>query len=153
MSVNWVAYGHEELRHEELRHEGLTVRERIHPRSPTPADAGRLAAVDRMEPHEVAAELASVLGAKLTAAAGGVTSTRLVREWIAEEHKPTRPTALATALKAARTIADRDGDIVAQRWFVGTNHLLGHRSPIEVLRENSAESRTRVMRAAVAFVA
>ena len=105
-----------------------------------------------MDTGQISAELASVLGARLTAAAGGVGATRLVREWIAGEHKPARPTALATALKAARVIADRDGEMVAQRWFVGTNHLLGHVSPLEVLRENTEDSRTRVMRAAVAFV-
>ena len=105
-----------------------------------------------MEPHEVATELVSVLGARLTAAAGGVGTTQLVREWIAEKRRPSRTSALATALKAARTIGDRDGDIVAQRWFVGTNQFLGHRSPIEVLAENTPEGRTRVMRAAVAFV-
>jgi hypothetical protein len=105
-----------------------------------------------MDPPTIASELVSILGAKLAAAAGDVGATRLVREWIAGEHTPTRLAALSTALKAARVIADRDGDIVAQRWFVGTNHLLGHASPIEVLRENTAESRTKVMRAAVAFI-
>jgi hypothetical protein len=104
-----------------------------------------------MDPDAIAAELVSTLGAKITAAAGGVEATRLVREWIAKERKPTRPTALATALKAARIIGDRDGEIVAQRWFVGTNHFLDHRSPLEVLAENTAEGRTLVMRAAVAF--
>jgi hypothetical protein len=105
-----------------------------------------------MDPKELATELLSILGSRLTAAAGGVRSTRLVREWISGERTPTRQTSLATALKAARTIADRDGEIVAQRWFVGTNHHLDHYSPIEVLAENTPDSRTRVMRAAVAFV-
>jgi hypothetical protein len=125
--------------------------ERIRPRTSPPYDPARLALVDRMDPKELATELVSILGGKLTAAAGGVQSTRLVREWISGERTPMRPTALATALKAARTIADRDGEIVAQRWFVGTNHHLNHSSPIEVLAENTADSRTRVMRAAVAF--
>jgi hypothetical protein len=105
-----------------------------------------------MEPHAIAQELVSMLGAKLTAAAGGVSATRLVREWIEQKRQPSRETALATALKAARIIADRDGEIVAQRWFVGTNQFLNHRSPIEVLADNTSESRTKVMRAAVAFV-
>ena len=125
--------------------------ERILPRPLNPIDSSRIAAVDRMDPDAIAAELVSTLGAKITAAAGGVEATRLVREWIAKERKPTRPTALATALKAARIIGDRDGEIVAQRWFVGTNHFLDHRSPLEVLAENTAEGRTLVMRAAVAF--
>ena len=126
--------------------------ERIRPGSSGPVDPERLAAVDWMEPHEIAVELARVVGGKLTAAAGGVSSTRLVREWIEGTRRPTRVSALARALKAARTIADREGDVVAQRWFVGTNHFLGHRSPVEILTENTPESRTRVMRAAVAFV-
>jgi hypothetical protein len=105
-----------------------------------------------MDPGAVATELVSVLGAKLTAAAGGVGATRLVREWMDGERTPSRTAALSTALKAARVIADRDGEVVAQRWFIGTNHLLGHVSPIEVLRENTPDSRTKVMRAAVAFV-
>ncbi len=126
--------------------------ERIRPRSSTPVDPARLAMVDRMAPKDVATELVSILGARITAAAGVVQATRLVREWMSGERTPARPTALATALKAARTIADRDGEIVAQRWFVGTNHYLDHLAPIEVLAENTADSRTRVMRAAVAFV-
>lgn len=128
------------------------MRERVASHASTPRGGGRLATVDRMDAKDVATELVSILGARITAAAGGVQATRLVRDWMSGERKPARPTALATALKAARTIADRDGDIVAQRWFVGTNHHLGHRAPIEVLGENTADSRTRVMRAAVAFV-
>ena len=104
-----------------------------------------------MEPHEVATELVNVVGAKIAAAAGGVGATRLVRDWMNEIRVPTRPTALATALKAARAIADRDGEIVAQRWFVGTNQYLAHRSPIEVLADNTPEGRTQVMQAAIAF--
>lgn len=125
--------------------------ERIRPRSSSPTDPARLAAVDRMEPHEVATELVNIVGAKISAAAGGVGATRLVRDWMNRIRVPTRPTALATALKAARAIADRDGEIVAQRWFVGTNQYLGHRSPIEVLSDNTPEGRTQVMQAAVAF--
>jgi tRNA A37 threonylcarbamoyltransferase TsaD len=105
-----------------------------------------------MTPAEVASELVALLGAKMTAAAGGVSATRLVREWMSGTRHPNRVASLATALKAARAIGDRDGEIVAQRWFVGTNHLLGHVSPLEVLAENTPEGRTRVMRAAVAFV-
>jgi hypothetical protein len=104
-----------------------------------------------MEIHEIATELVSVLGAKITAAAGGVGATRLVREWMNQVRVPARPTALATALKASRAIADRDGEVVAQRWFLGTNQYLDHRSPLEVLAENSPEGRTRVMQAAIAF--
>jgi hypothetical protein len=124
---------------------------RIRPRSSTPTDPARLATVDRMEPHEVATELVNVVGAKIAAAAGGVGATRLVRDWMNEIRVPTRPTALATALKAAHAIADRDGEIVAQRWFVGTNQYLAHRSPIEVLADNTPEGRTQVMQAAIAF--
>ena len=125
--------------------------ERIRPRSLAPTDPDRLAAVDRMDPHEVATELVSIVGAKITAAAGGVGATRLVREWMSRARVPARPTALATALKAARAIADRDGEVVAQRWFLGTNQFLEPRSPIETLRENTPEGRTRVMQAATAF--
>jgi hypothetical protein len=128
------------------------MREWIQPR-PGVVDPARLDAVDRMTVAEVSTELAAVLGGRLTAAAGGVNSTRLVRSWMSGEREPNRVAALATALKAARAISDRDGEIVAQRWFVGTNHLLAHRSPLEVLAENTPESRTRVMRAAMAFVA
>ncbi len=125
--------------------------ERIRPRSSSPTDPARLAAVDRMAPHEVANELVNVVGAKITAAVGGVGATRLVRDWMNQVRVPTRPTALATALKAARAIADRDGEIVAQRWFVGTNQYLAHRSPIEILADNTPEGRTQVMQAAIAF--
>jgi hypothetical protein len=124
--------------------------ERIRPRSSRPTDPARLDEVDRMGSDQVATELVSLVGAKITAAAGGVGATRLVREWM-NKRPPLRPTALATALKAARAIADRDGEIVAQRWFVGTNRYLGHRSPLEVLADNSPEGRTKVMQAAIAF--
>lgn len=126
--------------------------DRRDPSSASGVNAPRLADVDRMDSPHAVAELVEILGARIAAAAGGVGATRLVREWIVGERKPARSTSLATALKAARVIADRYGAVVAQRWFVGTNDLLDHRSPVEVLRENTPEGRTLVMRAAVAFV-
>ncbi len=105
-----------------------------------------------MLPAEIAAELNQLLGAKLTAAVGGVDNTRMVHNWINGKNQPSCLDALSTALKAARILADVDGARVAQRWFVGTNTYLKHRSPLELLAEGKPDGRTAVLRAASAFV-
>jgi hypothetical protein len=114
-------------------------------------DLTRIDAVDAMENATVVSELVSLLGAKLTAAIGKASNTRLVRDW-QEGKKPQRAVALKTALKAARAISDVDSPAVAQGWFLGTNRFFDHVSPLEVLRENKAEGRTEVVKAAIAFV-
>ena len=113
-------------------------------------DLLRLDAVDKMSIQDVTSELVDLLGATLTAAIGDVTETRLVRSWM-EKGTASRPDSLRTALKAARAIADQDSAVVAKAWFTGTNRFLEHRSPLEVLRENTAEGRTAIVRAAVSF--
>lgn len=95
-------------------------------------------------------ELVAALGAQLVAAIADVTETRRVRAWERDEH-PRRIETLRTALQATRAIMSRSNAEAAKAWFTGTVPALDYVSPLEVLRENNPEARTRVLKAAVAF--
>jgi hypothetical protein len=130
--------------------EGLAPRvERVSPE----ALGALIDSVDRLEDPAVARELVAVLGAKATAVAGGVGTTRLVRAWVDGHHPPSRPLSLRAALKAVRVLSAAEGPAVARRWIEGTNRFFDHRSPLEVLHDDpSATNRSKVVRAALAFI-
>jgi hypothetical protein len=95
-------------------------------------------------------ELVDALGAQLVAAIADVTETRRVRAWERGE-SPQRLESLRTALQATRAIVETCGPATARAWFTGCSSGLDFISPLEVLRENTQDSRTRVLRAAVTF--
>jgi hypothetical protein len=98
----------------------------------------------------VVRELTEDLGAQLVAAIAGVGETRRVRAWERGE-TPQRLDVLRTALQATRAIKATSAVTTAKAWFLGCSTALEMVSPLEVLRENTPESRTQVLRAAVAF--
>lgn len=116
-------------------------------RPSVPAD---LEGVIELPGAAVVHELVAALGAQLVAAIAGVTETRRVRAWERGEH-PQRIDTLRTALQVTRVIIARSSAASAKAWFTGTVPALDYVSPLEVLRENTSEARTRVLRAAVAF--
>lgn len=103
-----------------------------------------------LAPSAVVHELATALGAQLVAAIADVRETRRVRAWEKGE-KPRRLETLRTALKATRAIMTTASPATARAWFTGCSTALEMISPLEILREDTAETRTQILRAAVAF--
>ena len=88
--------------------------------------------------HELVAELAKILGKKLTAYLAGVQDTRVIDRWI--ENKVDQPyrdaeKRIRLAYQIAKTLWDNDSERVVQAWFIGLNPVLQDRSPIRLLRE------------------
>jgi len=114
-------------------------------------------AVLRMEPHEIVAELAAILGKKITAYLAGVKDTRTIESWM--EPGRTEDDArlvdferLRLSLRVAKIITTHDGNRVAQAWFGGLNPELADRNPARLLREGDAADREAVLNAARAFL-
>jgi hypothetical protein len=120
---------------------------------PVQRPQGSFASLDEvmdMKPPALVKELVEALGAQLVAAIADVGETRRVRAWERGE-TPQRLDALRTALQATRAIVETSGPATARAWFTGCSTLLNLTSPLEVLRENTQDSRTKVLRAAVTF--
>lgn len=108
--------------------------------------------VARLQPADVVAELAEILGARLVAYIGGASHTKFVRTWRDATAAPRRIDALRGALQAARLILAADSPVVAQAWFTGANTHLALEAPATVLRDATSPSEiTKVVRAANAF--
>ena len=90
---------------------------------------------------EIAAELAGILGKKLTAYVGGVKDTRVVERWINAGVEPYRDAdqRIRLAYQIAKTLSDHDSVRVVQAWFTGLNPELQDRTPIRLLREKDLE--------------
>lgn len=91
---------------------------------------------------EIAAELAEILGKKLTAYIGGVKDTRVVERWIhGEVEQPYRDAdrRIRLAYQIAKTLSEHDSARVVQAWFIGLNPELQDRTPIRLLREEDIE--------------
>jgi hypothetical protein len=122
-----------------------------HEKVPDLTQLGRvLNEVTQLSPTAVVQELVQTLGAQLVAAIAGVADTREVRTWEAGR-PPERLESLRAALQATRVIVATSANATARVWFVGSSSRLDFVSPLEVIRENSAEARERVVRAAFSF--
>jgi hypothetical protein len=90
---------------------------------------------------EIVAELAGILGKKLTAYIGGVKDTRVVDRWIQEGVEPYRNAdrRIRLAYQIARTLNEHDSPRVVQAWFLGLNPELQDRTPIRLLRDEDPE--------------
>jgi hypothetical protein len=87
---------------------------------------------------EIVAELAEILGKKLTAYIGGVKDTRVVERWIqGEVEQPYRDAdrRIRLAYQIAKTLSEHDSARVVQAWFIGLNPELQDRAPIRLLKE------------------
>lgn len=105
--------------------------------------------------QEVAAELRSVLGARLVAYLGSVRETRAVNQWAEGSREPSAEVQnrLRVALQIALTIAATESPEIAQAWFQGLNPQLDDRSPARLLREGDVdEAGPLVITAARAFL-
>jgi len=108
-----------------------------------------------MRPDALVAELAAILGKKLTALIAGVKDTRTVEAWMAgrEGGRKFDADRIRLTLRIARMLRARDDARVVQAWFMGLNPQLGDRSPARLLREGDlASDGAEVMGAARAFL-
>ena len=90
---------------------------------------------------EIVAELAEILGKKLTAYIGGVKDTRVIDRWIREGVEPYRDAEprVRLAYQIAKTLSEHDSPRVVQAWFTGLNPELQDRTPLRLLREEDVE--------------
>jgi len=90
---------------------------------------------------EIVAELAEILGKKLTAYIGGVKDTRVIERWSQGGIEPYRDAdrRIRFAYQIAKTLSKHDSPRVVQAWFVGLNPELQDRTPIRLLKEADIE--------------
>ena len=95
----------------------------------------------RLPPHEVAARLRDILGARLVAYVGSVKETRAVRQWAEGEREPSAEVVrrLRTAYQAAALLREKDSPPVIQAWFQGMNPRLDDVAPARLLREGDLD--------------
>ena len=105
---------------------------------------------DRLPIARVVEDLVGWIGLGLTAMAGGVAETRLVRPWL-EGKRPRREASLRAAWRAAFVITTLCGSEAAKAWLIGQQREFDFASPVRELEKNTAEARTAVVRAAVRF--
>jgi hypothetical protein len=89
---------------------------------------------------EVVAELARVLGKKLTAYIAGVKDVRAVDRWM-EGREPYKAAdeRLRFTFRVVRLLGSQDHAHVVQAWLTGLNPELNDRVPIRLLRDGDLE--------------
>ena len=99
--------------------------------------------------REIVAELAELIGKKLTAYVGGAKDVAAVERWIAvaEPYDDTEPR-LRAAYHVVKFLAEYDEPAVIQAWLVGLNPQLEHQSPLSLLRKGEHRA---VLSGALAF--
>ena len=105
---------------------------------------------------EIVAEVAAILGKKLTAYIGGVKDTRVIERWMQGGVDPYKDAdqRIRLAFQIAKTLSDHDSPRVVQAWFTGLNPELQDRVPIRLLREGDLETvGPEILGAVRAFVA
>ncbi len=104
---------------------------------------------------ELVAQLAGIIGRKLTAYVAGVKDTRAIDRWI--EGKQLYGDAeqrLRFAYQVASTLREHDSPAVVQAWLMGVNPELGDRVPLRLLREGDLDRvAASILGAARAFLA
>jgi len=91
----------------------------------------------RFTPAELVVALREIVGARLVAYLGHVSSTRPVGEWAEGSRKPSEETVdrLRTAYFIAALLREREGAATVQSWFKGMNPELDDQAPARLLRE------------------
>jgi hypothetical protein len=108
----------------------------------------------RFTPEEIADGLREILGSRLVAYLGHVTSTRQVEGWATgsvalSDDKLDR---LRVAYHVAALLRDHEGPATVQAWFKGMNPQLDDQAPAQLLREQPLGSAgPAVLAAARAF--
>lgn len=90
---------------------------------------------------QIVAELAEILGKKLTAYIGGVKDTRVIERWMEGGVEPYRDAdqRIRVAYQIAKTLSEHESPRVVQAWFTGLNPELQDRAPLRLLREEDVE--------------
>ena len=103
----------------------------------------------------IVAELAEILGKKLTAYIGGVKDTRVVERWMQGGVEPYRDAdrRIRLAYQIAKTLSEHDSARVVQAWFTGLNPELQDRTPIRLLKEEGDKVGPELLNAMRAFLA
>lgn len=96
----------------------------------------------RFSPAEIVSGLREILGARLVAYLGHVTSTRPVGEWADGSRKPSAETIdrLRSAYFVAALLREREGAATVQSWFKGMNPQLDDQAPAMLLREQPLDT-------------
>ncbi|RFA17724.1 hypothetical protein B7R25_16715 [Subtercola boreus] len=96
----------------------------------------------RFSQPELVSALREVLGSKLVAYLGRVTSTRQVAEWATGETKLStdKLDRLRTAYFIAALLREREGAATVQSWFKGMNPQLDDAAPAQLLREEPLDT-------------
>lgn len=91
----------------------------------------------RFTPAEITSGLREILGARLVAYIGRVTSTRQVNEWATGQTKLSEDKLdrLRTAYFVAALLREREGAATVQSWFKGMNPQLDDQAPAQLLRD------------------
>jgi hypothetical protein len=91
----------------------------------------------RFTTEKIVAELRDILGARLVAYIGHVSSTRPVAEWASGSRKPSRETIdrLRAAYFIAALLRESEEPATVQSWFQGMNPRLDDRAPALLLRD------------------
>jgi hypothetical protein len=105
-----------------------------HEQTPEPSGHGHPA---QLTSAEIVFGLREILGARLVAYIGHVSSTRSVGEWASGTLNPSEDTLdrLRTAYSVAVLLREREGAATVQSWFQGMNPRLGDQAPARVLRD------------------
>jgi hypothetical protein len=108
----------------------------------------------RLSTKEIAAQLVSLIGRKLTAYVGGVRDVRAVDRWIeGREMYGDGEQRLRFAFQLVKMLAEKEEPRVIQSWLMGLNPELGDRVPIRLMREKELERvAPEIMGAARAFL-
>jgi hypothetical protein len=120
----------------------------------TPEPSGREDAA-QLTSTEIVSGLREILGARLVAYIGHVSSTRSVGEWASGTQSPSEDTLdrLHAAYSIALLLREREGAATVSSWFQGMNPRLGDQAPARVLRDQPIEMvEPEVMAAARSFV-
>lgn len=91
----------------------------------------------RLSLPEVVSKLREILGVRLVAYIGNVTSTRPVAAWQSGQRSPGQVDAdrLRLAFQIAALLRERYSAVTVQSWFKGMNPALGDNAPARVVRE------------------
>jgi hypothetical protein len=102
--------------------------------TPEPSGHGHPA---QLTSAEIVSGLREILGARLVAYIGHISSTRSVGEWASGTLSPSEDTLdrLHAAYSIAVLLREREGVATVSSWFQGMNPRLGDQAPARVLRD------------------
>lgn len=106
--------------------------------------------------RDVVSGLREVLGARLAAYLGGLSSTSELRQWVDGVTEPSDHVTqrLRCAFYVTGLLREREGDRTIQSWFQGMNPFLEDEAPAVLIREGEIDKALPlVMRAARHFAA